>query len=45
LLTFVGDTEEKMGGAVSSGESNDDLIDNLLKADFIKVSPTSKEIQ
>lgn len=28
-----------MGGAVSSGESNDDLIDNLLEADYIKVSP------
>lgn len=26
-----------MGGAVSSGESNDDLIDNLLEADYIKV--------
>ncbi|CAL8109360.1 unnamed protein product [Orchesella dallaii] len=25
-----------MGGAVSSGESNDDLIDNLLEADYIK---------
>jgi len=26
-----------MGGAVSSGESNDDLIDNLVEAELIKV--------
>jgi len=25
-----------MGGAVSAGEDNDDLIDNLLEADYIK---------
>lgn len=27
-----------MGGAVSSGESNDELIDNLMESDYIKVS-------
>ncbi|CAH0554528.1 unnamed protein product [Brassicogethes aeneus] len=27
-----------MGGVVSSGQSNDDLIDNLLEADYIKTS-------
>ncbi|XP_050313555.1 protein-L-isoaspartate O-methyltransferase domain-containing protein 1-like [Anthonomus grandis grandis] len=27
-----------MGGAVSSGRNNDDLIDNLLEADYIKTS-------
>ncbi|KAF7272627.1 hypothetical protein GWI33_014608 [Rhynchophorus ferrugineus] len=27
-----------MGGAVSSGQNNDDLIDNLLEADYIKSS-------
>jgi len=25
-----------MGGAVSSGENNDDLVDNLIEADYIK---------
>ena len=29
-----------MGGAVSAGENNDDLIDNLVRADYI----TSKEV-
>jgi hypothetical protein len=27
-----------MGGAVSSGESNDELVDNLMSGEYIKVS-------
>jgi hypothetical protein len=31
-----------MGGAVSRGEDNDDLIDNLVEADYIKTSLVEK---
>ncbi|XP_066248254.1 protein-L-isoaspartate O-methyltransferase domain-containing protein 2-like isoform X2 [Euwallacea similis] len=31
-----------MGGAVSSGSNNDELIDNLLEADYIKSSQTER---
>ncbi|CAG9833977.1 unnamed protein product [Diabrotica balteata] len=34
-LEFIFPTA-KMGGVVSSGQNNDDLIDNLLEADYIK---------
>ena len=27
---------DKMGGAVSSGENNDALVDNLIRADYMK---------
>lgn len=27
-----------MGGAVSAGEDNEDLVDNLVEADYVKTS-------
>ena len=31
-----------MGGAVSAGETNDELIDNLIEADYIKTASIEK---
>lgn len=32
----------KMGGAVSTGQDNNDLIDNLLDADYIRTAPVER---
>nr|KAG5705842.1 hypothetical protein BaRGS_030732 [Batillaria attramentaria] len=36
------DTYTKMGGAVSTGDDNDELIDNLVDADYIKTPQTER---
>jgi len=35
----------EMGGAVSSGESNDDLVDNLMAGEYVKVGHISHEFR
>lgn len=37
-IHFVSVLVDDMGGAVSTGEDNDDLIDNLVEADCIKTA-------